>query len=400
MAFVMRSRLHFERHLHLVADLLVGGGAQVEVYLICSAGSRSNSFAPAVGVVPDLDLELEQLARLGLERLDDPERGQDEHRRERPRARTGRRRRRARPPAAHSMTPASFGILDLRRGSAPGWRRRRCRTRAPGLLPTTSITTAPMTARMIWVWMTASWRGGVPRRFGRSASIAPSAAASGSRTRACRISSSGCRRAVTPVCARRGRCGSCDRAGCIASSASGAPAQQDDGQRPSAGQQGRVEFARSSSECQPFVDLLFEPADEPVRDVAARSRRRGMRPAIAGRSAGRAARRSSARRPAVMSVDERPVPAAIVEPDVLPGHALDERRLLEHLDVAARRVEHAGAAERLPQVARDVPAATRPRAAPSACRARSARPSDPSCPASPAARAGRSAARVPTNGFW
>ena len=34
------------------------------------------------------------------------------------------------------------------------------------LAPTTSITTAPTTARTICVWTTAGVRGGVPRRFG------------------------------------------------------------------------------------------------------------------------------------------------------------------------------------------------------------------------------------------
>ena len=56
------------------------------------------------------------------------------------------------------------------------------------LAPTTSMMTAPTTARMICVWTTAGIRGGVPRRFGRSASAAPRTAASGSRIRASLIS--------------------------------------------------------------------------------------------------------------------------------------------------------------------------------------------------------------------
>ena len=49
------------------------------------------------------------------------------------------------------------------------------------LAPTTSMISAPTTDRMIWVWITAGWRMGVPRRRGRSASAVPSTAASGSR---------------------------------------------------------------------------------------------------------------------------------------------------------------------------------------------------------------------------
>ena len=52
------------------------------------------------------------------------------------------------------------------------------------LAPTTSMMTAPTTARMICVWTTAGIRGGVPLRRGRSASAAPSSAASGRRTSA------------------------------------------------------------------------------------------------------------------------------------------------------------------------------------------------------------------------
>ena len=49
------------------------------------------------------------------------------------------------------------------------------------LEPTTSITTAPTTARMICVWMTGACRCGVPRRRGRSASTQARPAAIGSR---------------------------------------------------------------------------------------------------------------------------------------------------------------------------------------------------------------------------
>ena len=40
---------------------------------------------------------------------------------------------------------------------------------------------------MIWVWITAGSRGGVPRRWGRKASAAPSAAAIGRLTTASKI---------------------------------------------------------------------------------------------------------------------------------------------------------------------------------------------------------------------
>jgi hypothetical protein len=56
------------------------------------------------------------------------------------------------------------------------------------LAPTTSMIKAPTTDSMICVWMTAGLRGGVPRRFGRSASAVPSTAASGNRIIASSIS--------------------------------------------------------------------------------------------------------------------------------------------------------------------------------------------------------------------
>ncbi len=88
-----------------------------------------------------------------------------------------------------SMTPASFGssifARYLTRPAAPTMPNARAR-----LDPTTSITIAPTTARMICVWMTGGRRLGVPRRRGRTASTDASNAATGRRSTAWRSSAS------------------------------------------------------------------------------------------------------------------------------------------------------------------------------------------------------------------
>src|SRR5688572_20527942 len=64
------------------------------------------------------------------------------------------------------------------------------------LAPTTSMISAPTTARMICVCTTAGCRSGVPRRRGRNARTVPSSAARGRRM--ADASSSSCRLSITP----------------------------------------------------------------------------------------------------------------------------------------------------------------------------------------------------------
>ncbi len=92
----------------------------------------------------------------------------------------------ARPMASvDNITPASFGSSILARyrtsPAAPTMPNARAR-----LEPTTSMTTAPTMAKMIWVCMTAGCRLGVPRLRGRNASPDASAAAIGRRMSAWR----------------------------------------------------------------------------------------------------------------------------------------------------------------------------------------------------------------------
>ena len=127
-----------------------------------------------------------------------------------------------------------------------------------------------MTARMIWVWMTATWRGGVLRRFGRKASIArPARRASGGRRTACRISSRYGPRSPpgTEAAAAAERIGgSCGR---------GRPGRAQNSNDSAGVKVSRVRTV-GSSECHSFLDLLLEPADKPVacfRRVTARAER-------------------------------------------------------------------------------------------------------------------------------
>src|SRR5688572_21894718 len=55
--------------------------------------------------------------------------------------------------------------------------------------------------------------------------------------------------------------------------------------------------------------------------------------------------------------EERLVAPTIVETDLSVDDAFDEWRLFEHADVVARRTHDTGPAERVAQIARDVPAA-------------------------------------------
>src|SRR6185369_12030003 len=53
--------------------------------------------------------------------------------------------------------------------------------------------------------------------------------------------------------------------------------------------------------------------------------------------------------------EENAVASPVIESHLAIDHAGDERRLLEYRRVASGRVDHAGATERLAEVARDVP---------------------------------------------
>ena len=133
------------------------------------------------------------------------------------------------------------------------------------LAPTTSMMTAPTTARMICVWTTAGVRGGVPRRFGRSASAAPSSGRQRQpdqrvpdlvhRMRAERLV---LRRLVDAVGLRgAARCVR-DRRRAQAAISSSAT------RRANAAASNRT--CSSVLQRQPLIDLLLHAADEPVGD--------------------------------------------------------------------------------------------------------------------------------------